>query len=127
MHEGKRIVKFTVSFEVWFVSGPGSREMTSNESSQRSSPEPEGGAVKTQEKIEPAKDNNEIVNQENSEGIDETIPDCSNWSCDEVYSYFLKYVLPEEANVFKDQVIEIKPTPHPPSVRNPQGKWGWSR
>lgn len=76
--------------------------MTSNECSQRTTPEPE--EPKSVEKMTSKEQS--MSNLEN-ENIDESIPDCSNWSCEEVYSYFLKYVLPEEANVFKDQVKSL--------------------
>lgn len=78
--------------------------MTSNESSQRSTPELEG--TNTPEKEESSKEGI-VGNDEDSDTIDDSIPDCSNWTCDEVYTYFLKYVMPEEANVFRDQVIYI--------------------
>ena len=83
---------------------------TSNESSQRTSPEPEGTIKieEEEEKKEEVKPETNVINEEeNGEGIDETIPDCTNWSCEEVYSYFLKYILPEEANVFRDQVNDV--------------------
>lgn len=35
----------------------------------------------------------------------DTIPDCSNWECDQVYDYFHKF-FPNEAYIFKDQEID---------------------
>ncbi|XP_075235903.1 uncharacterized protein LOC142333015 [Lycorma delicatula] len=38
--------------------------------------------------------------------IDETIPDASPWSPQEVFQYFVKYFDPETAKIFKDQEID---------------------
>lgn len=81
-------------------------EATSNDdSSQRTTPEP------IEEKKTPEKESNgKALRKKSNESkdIDESIPDCSNWTSQEVYLYFLKYVLPEEATVFRDQVSEIE-------------------
>lgn len=77
------------------------------------SPTPESSPRRKNNSVSPARsvvnsDSRDSVNHSDQDepDIDPTIPDATHWTPDEVYDYFKQY-FPEEAKVFKDQVLSL--------------------